>query len=266
MITNQRQMKVLEILSEKGNVNVDELAEQFNVSKMTIRRDLDKLQEENLLKRIHGGAIVHKVLLNEMAYAEKAEEHAFEKKCIAIRAADLVKKNMTIFLDAGTTTLEIAKRLPKSNIIIVTNDLRIASLLMTTDNEVIFLGGTILKETGSVTDHYAQYMLKSFNVDLSFLGTSSVDHDFNLCTPEKDRQALKQVAFEISKTNVLVVDSSKFYSRSLYKIFNIKDFDVVISDFSPRHLEGIDFDESVYIHASCEKSEDEKDDKNTIGM
>ncbi|QWB99998.1 DeoR/GlpR family DNA-binding transcription regulator [Mycoplasmatota bacterium] len=266
MVTNQRQVMIIELLNEKGSVNVEELAKIFNVSKMTVRRDLDSLQEANLLQRTHGGAILNKVLLHEMAYTEKAEENAYVKRCIATRAIEYVKKNMTIFLDAGTTTYEIARRLPKRGIRIITNDLRIASLLMSTDNEIIILGGTVLKETGSVTDHYAQYMLRSLHIDLSFLGTSSVDHHYYLCTPEKDRQAIKQTAHETSKKNILVVDSSKFFSSSLYKILPVNTFDVVISDLSPNNLDFSLLDNIEYVHAKCKENEVEKDDKNTTSM
>jgi DeoR/GlpR family transcriptional regulator of sugar metabolism len=261
MINNQRQIEIIDLLNEKGSVSVEELAEKFNVSKMTIRRDLDRLHEENLLQRTHGGAILNRVLLREMTYTDKAEEHSFEKTCIASRAAAYAKPHMSIFLDAGTTTYEIAKRLPKSQLRIITNDLRIASQLMMTDNEVIFLGGTILKETGSVTDHYAQYMLRSFNIDLSIIGTSSVDQNFYLCTPEKDRQAMKQAAFEVSKKNILVVDASKFYSSSLYKILKLNDFDVVISDLEPKNLDQYDMKNTQYVYALCDREEvEEKND------
>lgn len=255
MINNKRQMSILEMLKNKGSVSVDELAEIFDVSRMTIRRDLDRLDEESLLQRTHGGAILNKVLLNEMAYSEKAEEHAFEKRCIATRAISYIKPQMSIFLDAGTTTYEMAKQLPKENIIIITNDLRIASLLMMTDNEVIFLGGTILKETGSVTDHYAQYMLNSFNIDISFIGTSSIDTNLYLCTPEKDRQALKQAAFKVAKKNILLVDSSKFFSRSLYKILKVQDFDVVISDIDPKVLDSHNLSNTDLVQAKCRENE-----------
>jgi len=257
MITNNRQLQILEILTEKGNVTVEELAERFKVSKMTIRRDLEKLHENNLLQRTHGGALMNRVLLQEMAYNDKREENAEIKQCITKKAVTFIEKNKIIYLDAGTTTYELALKLPTEGLTVITNDIRISTHLMLTNNIVLFLGGLIGKETGSVTDAYAQDMLKGFNIDIAFLGTSSVDNDMNMCTPDINRMKIKKIAFEAAEKSVLLVDSSKFFSKSLYKIFNINDFDVVISDFDIQTVPNFTLKSSTeYINVKCEKKVD----------
>jgi DeoR/GlpR family transcriptional regulator of sugar metabolism len=256
MISNNRQLEILELLTQKGNVTVEELAAKFNVSKMTIRRDLEKLQENNLLQRTHGGALMNRVLLQEMAYNEKREEHAEIKQCITKRALSFIENNQTIFLDAGTTTYELAQKLPSQNLTIVTNDIRVAAHLMLTNNKVIFLGGMIGKETGSVNDTFTQDMLASLSIDIAFLGTSSVDNDMNLCTPDINRMKLKKIAYNVAEKRILLVDSSKFYSKSLYKILNINDFDVVISDFDIKDVIGYDIKSTEFITVKCKKKED----------
>ncbi|MFW5894619.1 MAG: DeoR/GlpR family DNA-binding transcription regulator [Bacillota bacterium] len=237
MVNNQRQRDIIDIISQKGNVTVDELAEKFNVSKMTIRRDLEKLQEENYLQRTHGGALVNKVLLQEMAYHEKREEHLNAKKCIARKALEFIEENMTVYLDAGTTTYEIARILPKEGLTVITNDIRIAVHLMPSQNLVYFLGGLVMKETGSTTDTHALNMLKRFNIDVGIIATSGVDKDLFLCTPEQERMVIKQTAVEQSDTKILVTDASKFYRKSLYKIVQIHAFDYVITDLDKEKLE-----------------------------
>ncbi|MGD9964807.1 MAG: DeoR/GlpR family DNA-binding transcription regulator [Candidatus Izemoplasmatales bacterium] len=256
MISNNRQLEILELLTQKGNVTVEELAEKFAVSKMTIRRDLEKLQENNLLQRTHGGALMNRVLLQEMAYNEKREEHADIKQCITRKALSYLENNKIIYLDAGTTTFELAQKLPTQDLTVITNDIRIAAHLMLTSNNVVFLGGMIEKETGSVTDGNAQDALQGFNIDIAFLGTSSVDNEMNLCTPDINRMKLKKVAFDVSTKTVLLVDSSKFYSKSLYKILNINDLDVVISDFDSRDLGDFDLKSTEFITIKCKKKED----------
>lgn len=256
MISNNRQLEILELLTQKGNVTVEELAEKFNVSKMTIRRDLERLQENNLLQRTHGGALMNRVLLQEMAYNEKREEHADIKQCITRKALSYLENNKIIYLDAGTTTFELAQKLPTQDLTVITNDIRIAAHLMLTSNNVVFLGGMIEKETGSVTDGNAQDALQGFNIDIAFLGTSSVDNEMNLCTPDINRMKLKKVAFDVSTKTVLLVDSSKFYSKSLYKILNINDLDVVISDFDSRDLGDFDLKSTEFITIKCKKKED----------
>jgi DeoR/GlpR family transcriptional regulator of sugar metabolism len=255
MISNNRQLEILELLTQKGNVTVEELAEKFAVSKLTIRRDLEKLQENNLLQRTHGGALMNRVLLQEMAYNEKREEHADIKQCITRKALSYLENNKIIYLDAGTTTFELAQKLPTQDLTVITNDIRIAALMLTSNN-VVFLGGMIEKETGSVTDGNAQDALQGFNIDIAFLGTSSVDNEMNLCTPDINRMKLKKVAFDVSTKTVLLVDSSKFYSKSLYKILNINDLDVVISDFDSRDLGDFDLKSTEFITIKCKKKED----------
>jgi DeoR/GlpR family transcriptional regulator of sugar metabolism len=255
MISNSRQLEILELLSKKGNVTVEELALKFDVSKMTIRRDLEKLQENNLLQRTHGGALMNRVLLQEMAYNEKREENSEIKQCITKKALTFLENNKIIYLDAGTTTYELAVKLPTQGLTVITNDIRIATHLMLTENQVIFLGGNIGKETGSVTDCYAQDMLKEFNIDIAFLGTSSIDNEMNLCTPDINRMKIKRVAYETANKNILLVDSSKFYSKSLYRILNINDMDVVITDFDINELENFDLKSTEFVSVGCGKKE-----------
>ena len=251
LINNQRQREIINIISRKGNVTVEELAKTFDVSKMTIRRDLEKLQENNLLQRTHGGALVNKVLLHEMAYHEKRSEYAESKHCIAKEAIGHIEPKSTIFLDAGTTMFELANLITQNDLTIITNDIRIAQHLMLTDNQVIFLGGQILKETGSTTDSQAQAALQNFNIDIAFIGTSGVDKDLNLCTPEINRMRMKQLAIENAAKRILVTDHSKFFRKALYKIVPLSTFDTVITDLDEEKLENTDLKDTEFVSLLC---------------
>ncbi|MDD3067610.1 MAG: DeoR/GlpR family DNA-binding transcription regulator [Acholeplasmataceae bacterium] len=251
MIGNNRQLKILEILGNRGNITVDELASMLKVSKMTIRRDLEKLQESNLLQRTHGGAFINKTLIRELTYHEKRLENQSVKECIAGEVLRFVKPKMTIYVDAGTTTYEVATRLPQKELTIITNDIRIASQMMLTENTCIFLGGVVMKETGSSTDFHAIDMLDNFNIDLAIMATSSIDSDLNLCTPEQGRQLIKRKAMENSDKRILVTDSTKFFSKSLYRICNLSDFDVVITDFPKDKLDVHKLETVEFVGVSC---------------
>jgi len=251
VISNSRQREIIELISQKGNVTVEELAKTFNVSKMTIRRDLEKLQESNLLQRTHGGALVNKVLLHEMAYHEKREENLNVKKCISDAVLEFLEPKQTVYIDAGTTTYEVATRIPDLELTVITNDVRIASHLMLTNNKVIMLGGHILKETGSTIDETAQSELDQFNIDLAIIATSSIDSDMVLCTPDLSRKAIKETALKRSSKSILVTDSSKFYRKSLYKIMPIQAFDVIISDINPEELKDVDLSGTEFIPLNC---------------
>jgi DeoR/GlpR family transcriptional regulator of sugar metabolism len=247
MAVNNRQYEILDILSAKGVVSVDELANHFKVSKMTIRRDLEKLHEDNLLQRTHGGALINKVIQTELNYSTKRNENLEIKKKLALEAVKHIQENSTIYIDAGTTSYEIALNLARNNLIIVTNDLRVANFLITTNNKVILLGGEINKDTGSFNSKISYETLTNMNIDLAIMATSAVDSNFNLCTPDENRKALKSLAISISNKAILVVDSSKFYKTSLYKIANINEFDIIISDFKKDLIDNQYLELSEYI-------------------
>lgn len=255
MIANNRQLEILDLLSNKGNVTVEELAKIFSVSKMTIRRDLEKLQESNLLQRTHGGALINKVLLHEMAYHEKREENLKVKQCIATETLKLIQPNSILYLDAGTTTYEIATKITEDDLTIITNDIRIAQHLMSTNNTVVFLGGKVLKDTGSTTDSDAQRLLSTLNIDLAIIATSSIDNSLYLCTPEQERQTIKQIAIRQAEKTILVTDASKFFSKSLYKIAPVTDFDVIITNLNKDKLDGFDLGTTEFIHVKCPNEE-----------
>lgn len=144
MLAAERQSKIIEMTERKGSVQVEELASELKVSAMTIRRDLVKLQEEGKLERCHGGAVAKQ----EENYAQKQTSNKNEKEKIAGMCASFVSEGDIIFLDAGTTTYEIAKRIKGiKNTLIVTNDLEIARLLEDGEPELFICGGRVQKST-----------------------------------------------------------------------------------------------------------------------
>lgn len=236
MFENTRQMEIIELLKEQNSISVIELAKIFSVSKMTIRRDLEKLQSLKLIQRTHGGAFINKTLTRELSYHEKTLANSKVKACISQAVLKYINTKCTLFLDAGTTTYEIAKGITHNDLTIITNDIRIASLLMLTENKVIFLGGVIDKETGSTTDMFANNLAKEFSIDVAIIGTSSIDDELYLCTPDPQRQYLKQNLIKLARKTILVTDEQKFYSNSLYRIVHMNDFDIVVTDYAKQKL------------------------------
>ncbi len=233
MFENSRQKKIFDIVSKKGSTSVDYLANYFDVSKMTIRRDLEKLQEFDLLQRTHGGAMLPQVLFKEMTYIEKQQQNIEVKKEIAHRAMQHVADNSVIYLDAGTTTYELAKLLVDlKGVVVVTNDLRIASHLANAGNKVYIPGGMVSNDTGSIHSPEAIDFLSNINIDVSFLAASSIDAELNVCTPDDTKILLKRYMIKHSPVNVLMVDSSKFSQKSIHRIFNLEEVDHIITDYT----------------------------------
>lgn len=227
MLAPERQAKIVEILAQKGTAQVEELASELGVSAMTIRRDLDKLQKDEQIERCHGGAVIRQ----EISYHDKQMSNKAEKERIAEKAASFVREGDAIFLDAGTTTYEIATRLMHySEIMIVTTDLAIASLLEDSKAEVFLIGGTLQKETGSVLGYHATQMLRDFKFDIAFLGASSIDETFEVTTPTISKMSMKRTALGQSARSYLCVDTSKFEKRAIVRVNDLGDYTGVITE------------------------------------
>lgn len=229
MLPAERQLKIIELISKNGSVQVDELAKMLDVSLMTIRRDLEKMKQEGKIDRCHGGAIVKR----EVPYTEKRVLETEGKHRIAEQSVRLIKKGQVIYLDAGTTTYEIAKRLMDiPNLTIITNDLEIARLLLESNANLLICGGLVQKSTGSMIGALANMMMDNLRVDIAFVGAQSIDDMYNVLTPTMDKAVMKQTICKNAKEKYLVVDSSKFGRQALIKINHFSDYTAVITNKS----------------------------------
>lgn len=238
MLAAERLNMIVEMIREAGFVKVDALAETFNVSEMTIRRDLEKLESTGVLRRNFGGASYN---AEEVVLDNKNVINIQKKKLIAEKCVPLVKESATVYLDTGTTTMEIARKIYAiPDITIVTGDLQIAFFLSHFNTKVFMLGGELLNSSRSVYGLITQEMLDNFRFDISFISTKFVDEKFDIYIPPPiDKAFLKRKVIENSDKSYLVADSSKFYRKSLYKQSNISSLTGIISDkkFSKEELE-----------------------------
>lgn len=227
MLAAERREKITEFLRKYGSVHVEELAQKLQVSTMTIRRDLLKLQQDGKIERCHGGAVVKQ----EVTYIDKQTSHCEEKAAIAEKCAEYVSSGNTVFLDAGTTTYEIARKIMEiPDILVVTNDLEIAQLLKNSQAELFLCGGYVQKSTGSMFGRYATQMLKDFKFDIGFFGAASINDEFEVMTPTVDKMWLKRETPKQCRNVYLVVDSSKFGRQAMSKINCLGDYTGVVTD------------------------------------
>ena len=238
--SDERREEIVRLVGESGRMSVKRLAELLGVTPMTIRRDLSELEREDMLRRVHGAA----VLGSERGYAEKAGERRDEKRAIAERAVSLVRPGDTLFLDAGTTTYEIAQLLLDfEGLTVITNDIKIAFLLSCTEGvEVMCCGGTVQKETGSIMGMFASQLVGYVQFDRAFMGAASINAQFNVLTPTMEKATLKRTVLSNSSESYLVVDASKFNRRALMKVNGLEAYTGVITtyDFSDAELSLLD--------------------------
>jgi DeoR/GlpR family transcriptional regulator of sugar metabolism len=227
MLPAERHLKIIELISKNGSVQVEELAKTLDVSLMTIRRDLEKLKQDGRIDRCHGGAIIKR----EVPYTEKRVLETDVKQKIAEQCAKLIKKGSAVYLDAGTTTYEIARAIKDfSALTVVTNDIEIARLLMDSTLNLIICGGSIQKSTGSMVGALANQMMENLRVDVAFMGAMSIDDHYNVLTPTMDKAVMKQTICKNSKEKYLVVDSSKFGRQALININHLSDYTGIITN------------------------------------
>lgn len=227
MLAAERQSKIVELVQSQGSVQVEELAQELNVSAMTIRRDLVKLQKEDVLKRCHGGAVAKQ----EVTYEDKQTSCMDAKKLLARVCASLVGKGDTVFLDAGTTIFEIARLIKDiPEIMVVTNDLEIAQMIKNSEAELFICGGHVQKSTGSMFGHYATQMLEDFKFDIGFFGAASINEDFEVMTPTIDKMWLKRNTPKQCRKSYLVVDQSKFGRQAMSRINHLGDYTGIVTD------------------------------------
>jgi len=217
MLNEERRRAILDLINREGRVLVKDLAERFNTSQVTIRKDLEVLHSQGAIYRTHGGALpVQTGALLDPSLREKEKLHRKEKLRIGSFAAGLVKEGQSVVLDSGTTTTMIARELRGfRNLTVITNAVNIAAELAGTAIEVILTGGMLRENSFSLVGPLAEETLRRLSADVLFLGVDGFDTHFGLTTPNLLEAKVNRVMIEIARRTVVVCDSSKFGRRSL---------------------------------------------------
>jgi len=220
MLNEERRRKIVELVQRDGRVMVRDLGRRFSTSLITIRKDLEHLQQKGLIHRAHGGALpLDAAALRDPTLHEKERLHRREKLRIAAAAAQLVRPGQVIILDSGTTTTAVARATRHiKNLTVITNAVNIAADLVGSDVEVILTGGSLRKNSFSLVGPLAEDSLRHISADLLFLAVDGFDVRYGLTTPNQLEARVNRFMIESAKTTVVVCDSSKFGKRSLSQI------------------------------------------------
>jgi len=232
VLNEERRRAILELVNRDGRVLVPELAQRFQTSQVTIRKDLEILHNLRQLHRTHGGALpARDRALDDPSLGEKEQLHRKEKLRIAEAAARMVNPGQVIILDSGTTTTAIARALRNfRELTIITNAVNIAAELAGTSIEVILTGGTLRKNSFSLVGPMAEDTLRHLNADLLFLAVDGFDVRYGLTTPNLLEAKVNRVMVEVAQRTVAVCDASKFGRRSLSLIVPTSAMHEVITD------------------------------------
>src|SRR5271168_2931193 len=212
MMAEERRTQILQIVRTEGRARVNELANRFSSSAVTIRNDLNELQQRGLVLRSHGGAVLPETILRESPVHERLKTPSDAKRRIGAMAATLIDNGETIILDSGTTTLEIARRIKKKpGLQVITNGVNIAAeLLDARDVQVFIVGGTVRGESASISGHFAEQMFEQFSADKLFLSGAGCDPDFGVSGANLEETMVNRAMIRIAREIILVADASKF--------------------------------------------------------
>lgn len=227
---------MVDFIKEKEQVSVSELVERFNVSDMTIRRDLDFLEKLGIIQRIHGGAVYIDENVNDIPLSVRTTENKDLKEKIAQRAIQFIKNDTYILLDAGSTTFEIASLITKMDnlkrLTVITNDINIGYLLSNYDHlHLIMPGGELRYSTKSFVGPKTIDFLKRLNIDQAFIGCSGISYKNGvLMNSNFDEADVKSAMIYASSEVILVADHSKFNKKSLVSFAKIDQLDRIITN------------------------------------
>jgi DeoR family transcriptional regulator of aga operon len=213
MLSEERQRAILQTLDRDGRVLVADLANHFQTSTVTIRKDLRILHSNGRIHRTHGGALR---MLEDSALQEREKPHGKEKLRIAAVAVSMVKEGQVVILDSGTITAAIARALRNlRSVTVITNAINIAVELSRFNLDVILTGGNLRKNSFSLVGPMAEGTLRRLSADLFFLGVDGFDVEYGLTTSSLLEANVNRTMMSGAKVVVAVCDSSKFGKCSL---------------------------------------------------
>lgn len=235
MILIQRRKAIKDILLREKAVKVSDLAKKFGVSEETIRRDLTQLEEEGLVERNYGGAILVEELQAAMRAIPPVNQrklHLFEEKdAIGKKAAEFVNEGQIVIFDAGSTTWCIAQYLEYlENLTVVTNSVDIAESMSQYEGTSIFvLGGKLIKKSMSLVGPQAELELKKYNADIVFLGTSGISLTKGFTSSDIYEAEIKRAMVSAARHVVVVADHSKFTRQGLISFAQFDEVDALVT-------------------------------------
>ncbi|MDO6797141.1 DeoR/GlpR family DNA-binding transcription regulator [Shimia thalassica] len=232
MVSNFRQKEILELARQEGKVTVDGLADLYDVTVQTIRRDLSELADSGRLERVHGGAVVPSGVIN-IQYEERRRLNETGKKAIAVACAREIPNGASVFMNIGTTTEAVAHELlDHENLLVVTNNLNIANILSANHScEIILAGGVLRRSDGGIVGGLTMEMVKQFKFDYSVLGCSAIDTDGDILDFDGQEVMVSSTAIKRSRKVLVVADHHKFTRKAPLTICSLADVTMLVTDF-----------------------------------
>ena len=227
----ERRERILDVVKATGYSSVTELGERFGVSEMTVRRDLGRLEEQGLVRVVHGGVSAANDLRTPLEFQFRTHHNMLAKRALGVHAAGMVEPGSVIAVDAGTTTLELARRLPAGRgLTVVTHSLPAMGVIARREGvRLIGLAGTYEPEIQAFAGQLASSPLAELRVQTMFLATSSIRDGAMWATTSHDVE-MKRALMQVADRVVLLVDSSKFEYSAFMMVAPLSAVSVMVTD------------------------------------
>jgi DeoR/GlpR family transcriptional regulator of sugar metabolism len=235
MIAVHRRTKIKEMLFQERSVKVADLVKEFNVSEETIRRDLNQLEQEGIIQKNYGGAILLEELQNNAQVIPPVEQRRFqyyeEKDAIGQLAASLVEGDQIVILDSGSTTWCVARHLRQvPNLMVVTNGMNVAEESSQNEDASVFvIGGKLIKKSMSLVGPQAELEMQKYNADFSFLGATGISMRKGFTSSDLYEAEVKRAMISAGQKIVIVADHSKFERQGLISFSSFQDVDILVT-------------------------------------
>jgi DeoR family glycerol-3-phosphate regulon repressor len=235
-----RQSQIIELAKSQGRVLVDQLAERFDVSPQTIRKDLNELCDKQLLQRTHGGALFPSGTEN-VEYEARKSMAAAEKEAIGRAAAAIIPRRASLFINIGTTTEAVSRALlDHDGLMVITNNINVANRMRVYPRiEVIIAGGVVRGSDGGIVGEAAVDFIEQFKVDFAVIGTSAIAGDGALLDFDFREVKVAQAILANAHHAILVADSSKFERTAPVRIAHLSMVGTFITDRCPAGIRQI---------------------------
>jgi len=233
VLGEERRQYILNLINKTGSIKAIDIAKMLEVSELTIRRDLDKLAKNELLKRTHGGAINILSVGHEMKFDVQKEKYIDEKKRIALAASSLIEEGDVILIEAGTTGYQTALNITnRAKLTIITNSCDIAVLLGKTnpDYKIVLSGGILNTDTRALVGPIADFAFKTTFVDKAFIGISGIDLEKGITAADPIEAQTKKNIIACAKQVIALADHSKIGHIAMNYVAPVHMINTFITD------------------------------------
>jgi Transcriptional regulators of sugar metabolism len=228
----ERLEKILEYINTHKKAKISELSEIFNTSKVTIRNDINELAQKGLVVKTHGGVLsIQNRFSLEIPSTRKLELNIEAKRKIGAAAASLIKNDDIIILDAGSTTLEVARHIKKSNVTVITNDIKIGmEVANQPKNKLIMTGGTLESSVYTLLGDETVKFFSKVHVNKLFLGCDAMDLEMGITNRTLQEVSVKQAMMRAAEEIIVVTDSTKLHKKVFAQVCSVFDVNKIIID------------------------------------